>query len=111
MLETAFALHLTHESIAHKVLNNGRHAFKIILNGGERGLFDLTYIYDAKTWSITSMEVLSLPRAWEVIHPSEARAMGAMFLVVKDNGEAAPRCAFVFRQDSPFFAHVSRSSK
>jgi hypothetical protein len=26
MLESAFALHLTHESIAHKILKSGRHA-------------------------------------------------------------------------------------
>jgi hypothetical protein len=42
MLETAFAMHLTHESIAHKVLKSGWRAFKIVLNGGEQGLFDLT---------------------------------------------------------------------
>jgi hypothetical protein len=111
MLESAFALHLTHESIAHKILKSGRHAFKIVLNGGDQGLFDLTYIYDPATWSLVSMEVLSLPRAWEVIHPAEARSMGGVLLLVKDKGDGDPRCVFGFSQDSPFFAHVSRSSK
>lgn len=110
MLETAFTMHLTHESIVHKVLKSGKHAFKIILNGGEQGLFDLSYIYDPKTWTLTSVEVLSLPRAWELIHPTgEARTVGAILLVVKDTGDSPPRCAFGFSQESPFFAHVSRS--
>jgi hypothetical protein len=112
MLETAFAMHLTHESIAHKVLRSGWHAFKIILNGGEQGLFDLTYIYDPATWNLTPVEVLSLPHAWELIHPvGDARKLGARLLVVKDSSEGEPRCVFGFSQEAPFFAHVSRSSK
>jgi hypothetical protein len=111
MLETAFALHLTHESIAHKVLKNGRHAFKIVLSGGEQGLFDLTYIYDPISWSITSMEILSLPRMWELIYPTEVRSRGGVLLLIKDKADADPRCVLGFSQDMPFFAHVSRSSK
>jgi hypothetical protein len=111
LLESAFALHLTHESIAHKILKSDRHAFKIVLNGGDQGLFDLTYMYDPPNWTLVSMEILALPRAWEVIHPRELKSAGGVMLLVRDKADADPRCVFGFSQDDPFLAHVVRSSK
>lgn len=110
MLEAAFVLHLTNESMVHKVLARG-HVFKIILNGGEQGFFDLSYVYDPEGWRITAMSILSLPREWEAVYPVEARKLNAMLLLVKDKGNAAPRCVFAFSQEAPFLAHVLRSGR
>jgi hypothetical protein len=57
------------------------------------------------------MEILALPRAWEVIHPIELKSAGGVLLLVRDKAGADPRCIFGFSHDSPFLAHVVRSSK
>lgn len=110
MLESAFLLHLTHESSAHKVLENGKHGFKIILNGGDQGLFDLTYFYDPKTWSLTSARVLLLPQAWELVLPSgELRGMGGIMLIIQGKEAKRLTCTMGFSLTEPFWAHVVRS--
>ena len=110
MLESAFMLHITDKSIVHKVVKGGDHGFKIVLNGGDQGLFDLTYFYNPRNWNLTSAAILSLPHAWELFLPSgEVKNMNAVVLLIKAKEESTPTCILGFSLSEPFLAHVSSS--
>jgi hypothetical protein len=97
MMETAFASHV-HPDLAptvHKT-GDGLEFFKVVLNGGENGLFDLTYVYDGNTHRAT--KVMMLPRGWEVIFPTEAKEIG--FLVIPG------ACTIAVDFSDPFFYRV-----
>lgn len=111
MLESAYALHITQESTVHKVTPGGHHAFKIILSGGDKGMFDLTYLYDPGTWRLSSGKILALPRDWELFLPvGEMRELGGAILVITKEA-SVPFCSVAFSLDDPFLAHVIRSEK
>ena len=107
MLESAFILHLTEEAIVHKVLDGGHHGFKIILNGGDQGVFDLMYVYDSRTWQLTAASMFSLPKAWQLIFfAGTSPEVRGFILLIQGEQAAAPMCSMAFSPDKPFWAHA-----
>jgi hypothetical protein len=112
MLETAFILHLTEEAIVHKVLNNGKHGFKIVLSGGDQGVFELMYIYDPQTWHLIAASVLSLPKAWHLVFPASAlREMGDLVLIIQGEQATSSTWSMAFSLNESFWAHVQPSQQ
>ena len=112
MLERALALHLTREGRVHQVLKSGLHVFKIVLDGGKRGVFDLSYFYDADESQLISMQVLSVPQSWGVTRPiADAPHPGAILVSVNDRPDGRPRCVLGFSLKEPPFAYVVRSPR
>jgi len=112
MLEAAFVLHLTREPLVHQVLRSGLHVFKIVLDGGKRGVFDLSYFYDADESRLISIQVLSVPESWEVTRPiDQAPHPGAILVAVNDRPDGGPRCVLGFSLKEPPFAYVVRSPR
>ena len=108
LLEAAFARHLDEEAAVHTVLAGGLEVFKIVLNGGD-GSFDLSYFYDATGSTVIAVQVLSVPRSWQltrsVSHPLNRRSI---LVSVNDGPDATPRCVLAFGMNEPFFAYVVR---
>jgi hypothetical protein len=112
MLESAFALHLAREARVHQVLKSGLHVFKIVLDGGKRGVFDLSYFYDADESKLISVQVLSVPPSWGVTRPiDEAPHPDAILVSVNDRPDGGPRCVLGFSLKEPPFAYVVRSTR
>jgi hypothetical protein len=112
MLEEAFALHLTREGRVHQVLKSGLHVFKIVLDAGKRGVFDLSYFYDAHESKLISIQVLSVPQSWGVTRPIEdAPHPDAILVSVNDRPDGRPRCVLGFSLKEPPFAYVVRSPR
>jgi hypothetical protein len=108
MLEFAFAMHLADEAMVHKVLKDGRHVFKIVLNGGDQGFFDLSYVYEPQTWRLVAVTVFSLPKDWNLMFPPAGDKGGAMLL---DLGDASmTTCLIGFSLSQPFWARVVPAS-
>jgi len=106
MLESAFVLHVTEEAIVHKVLDNGKHGFKIVLSGGDQGIFELMYIYDPQTWHLMAASVLSLPKGWHL-----GFLAGALVLSIQGERATSTTCSIGFSLDEPFWAHVMPSPR
>jgi hypothetical protein len=104
MLETAFILHLTEEAIVHKVQDKGMHGFKIILNGGDQGFFELMYVYDPQTWRLKATTVLSLPKAWQLVFTLAEG--GGILLSIRGERATSPMCNIGFSLTEPFWAYV-----
>ncbi len=112
MLEGAFALHRTREHRVHQVLKSGLHVFKIVLDGGKGGVFDLSYFYDADESRLISIQVLSVPHSWGVTRPiDDAPHPGAILVAVNDRPDGGPRCVLGFSLKEPPFAYVVRSPR
>ena len=112
MLEGAFALHLTRQARVHQVLKSGVHVFKIVLDGGKHGVFDLSYFYDAGESKLISIQVLSVPQSWGVTRPiDEDPHPGAILVSVNDRPDGGPRCVLGFSLKEPLFAYVVRSPR
>src|SRR5947208_4225627 len=93
MLEGAFALHRTREHRVHQVLKSGLHVFKIVLDGGKGGVFDLSYFCDADESRLISIQVLSVPQAWGVTRAiDDAPHPGAIRVGGSDRPDGGPRC-------------------
>src|SRR5215813_6481439 len=94
------------------VLESGLHVFKIVLDGGKRGVFDLSYFYDADESQLISMQVLSVPQSWGVTRPiADAPHPGAILVSVNDRPDGRPRCVLGFSLKEPPFAYVVRSPR
>jgi hypothetical protein len=97
MVEAAFAIHLSPEFSATVHKTEGTlDFFKLILNGGADGLFDLTYVYEGYTHKAT--KVMNLPKNWEVIFPTNVKDLG---LIVVPGA-----CTIAISFADPFFYQV-----
>jgi len=109
MLEAAFARHGDPASPVHQVLEGGLQVFKIVLDGGERGVFDLSYFYGADGWRLIAAQVLSVPRSWVVAQPvGRARTL---LLATEGDADHPNGCVVALSLQDPLRSYVVPSTR
>jgi hypothetical protein len=109
MLEAAFARHGDPASPVHQVLPGGLQVFKIVLDGGQRGVFDLSYFYGADGSRLIAAQVLSVPRSWVV-----AQAAGrtrTLLLATDGDAEQPGGCVVALSLQDPLLSYVVPSMR
>ncbi len=96
MLEFAYGMHLTEESMVHK-FDKGMEFFHFFLNGGEEaGLFDIIYIY-TPSGEVIATRIDTIPKKWLLMF----LIPGKVQLLMPNDG-----CVFQFDFTNPFAGKV-----
>jgi hypothetical protein len=104
MLESAYAAH-TVPDVVETGAGDARRVFKILLDGGEQGLLDVSYYYEAASARPVDARIVQLPKQWELI--LRYAAARTPVVVVKQRDEhGRSDCSFAFGIRDPFFARA-----
>lgn len=102
MVESAYALILMEPDIVRKQTPSVV-IYHLIFNYGSDGIFDIGYVYDAKTYRFMGTRIDRLPKHRAIIHMADSRASD--FIALKNyQDESEP--IIMFSQSNPFLTDV-----